>query len=414
MGGRVSFNAFRVREQGLHRELARRFGHLKTGRGIVCTRWARRCSFCSTCPSRAASGCSTSRCSPPTRCSCTGARAAASQASTCFTTISGASTRRLSRTSKRCSPSEAPLRCAPTVCARCSSTSTPRLRRSSVHKRGAAGNPNPRYHGRPSYHPILARIQRRRVRSSGLACGPVTEDLEELDVEDVEQWLDRTRAAAGPAALITMRIDAGGDCAPLLRAIDGKGAWFLVKMKQTPNLVGTVWATQRWITVDRDAFGKPTRPGRRDRLRARGLATRKVARLRDAHQRAPERRAGRPLGRPGLLGARLRHQRHRAQCRRKLARRYDERAGIEAGLRGGSRAALASAKSPPNASTPTRRRSCSRCSPSTCCAAGYRRAIRPSRRGALSGFAASASRSQGDSCAPEGATGAAPWHHGQC
>ena len=34
VGGLVSFNAF-VREQGLHRELARRFGHLKTGRGVV-------------------------------------------------------------------------------------------------------------------------------------------------------------------------------------------------------------------------------------------------------------------------------------------------------------------------------------------------------------------------------------------
>src|SRR5258708_21900243 len=34
VGGLVSFNAF-VREQGLHCELARRFGHLKTGRGVV-------------------------------------------------------------------------------------------------------------------------------------------------------------------------------------------------------------------------------------------------------------------------------------------------------------------------------------------------------------------------------------------
>jgi hypothetical protein len=79
------------------------------------------------------------------------------------------------------------------------------------------------------------------------------------DVEDVEQWIDRTRAAVGPRTLITTRIDAGGDCAALLRAIDDRGAWFLVKMKQTPNLVGAVWATKRWITVDRDAFGEPTR-----------------------------------------------------------------------------------------------------------------------------------------------------------
>ena len=42
VGGLVSFNAF-VREQGLHRELARRFGHLKVGHRVVYP-WARRCS----------------------------------------------------------------------------------------------------------------------------------------------------------------------------------------------------------------------------------------------------------------------------------------------------------------------------------------------------------------------------------
>jgi hypothetical protein len=123
---------------------------------------------------------------------------------------------------------------------------------------GARPGPNPRYHGRPSYHPILARVAqtgtiigaRLRPGDTGLGAG---------DVEDVEQWIDRTRAAVGPRALITARIDAGGDCAPLLRAIDDRGAWFLVKMKQTPNLVGAVWATERWTTVERDAFGEPTR-----------------------------------------------------------------------------------------------------------------------------------------------------------
>src|SRR5271156_3082856 len=34
VGGLVSFNAF-VREQGVHRELGHRFGHLKTGRRVV-------------------------------------------------------------------------------------------------------------------------------------------------------------------------------------------------------------------------------------------------------------------------------------------------------------------------------------------------------------------------------------------
>ena len=60
--------------------------------------------------------------------------------------------------------------------------------------------------------------------------------LGETDVEDVEQWLDRAREAAGPRALIMVRIDAGGDCAALLGAIHRR--LFVVKAKQTPNLLG--------------------------------------------------------------------------------------------------------------------------------------------------------------------------------
>lgn len=123
---------------------------------------------------------------------------------------------------------------------------------------GARPGPNPRYHGRPSYHPILAHIaQTGTLLGARLRPGDTT--LGERDVEDVEQWLDRLRAAVGPRTLVTVRIDSGGDCASLLHAIDRKGAWFLVKLKWTPNLLGAVWAIQHWTTVDRDALGQPTR-----------------------------------------------------------------------------------------------------------------------------------------------------------
>lgn len=125
------------------------------------------------------------------------------------------------------------------------------------HQEGAVPGSNPRYHGRPSHHPILARIADTdtvfgaRLRSGDTALG-------EADVEDVEQWLDRARGAA-PEALIRVRIDAGGDCAALLGAIDNRGALFVVKAKQTANLLGVAMQVKHWHTVDVDADGKPSR-----------------------------------------------------------------------------------------------------------------------------------------------------------
>jgi hypothetical protein len=192
---------------------------------------------------------------------------------------------------------------------------------------GALPGPNPRYHGRPSYHPILARIAQTGT-IIGARLRPGDTGLGALDVEDVQQWLDRTRAAVGPRSLITTRIDAGGDCTELLRAIDEKGSWFLVKLKQTPNLVGAVWATETWKTVDRDAFGAPTR---------------QVAEIDFA-------REGWPKGRWRVFAVRtnVRHSGNQsclwedldfsvhvyvtndhAHDADELARRYDDRAGIE-------------------------------------------------------------------------------------
>jgi hypothetical protein len=122
---------------------------------------------------------------------------------------------------------------------------------------GAVPGPNPRYHGRPSYHPILARIaETDTLVGARLRWGDTS--LGSKDVEDVEQWISRAHQAA-PKAILTVRIDAGGDCAALLSAIDGASAYFVVKMKQTPNLVGAVAAATTWRTVERDASGEPTR-----------------------------------------------------------------------------------------------------------------------------------------------------------
>lgn len=123
---------------------------------------------------------------------------------------------------------------------------------------GAVPGPNPRYRGRPSYHPILARIAETDTLL-GARLRPGDTSLGDADVEDVKQWLGRLHDAA-PKAIVTVRIDAGGDCAALMKAVDESLAYFVIKAKLTSNLVSAVlWKTTAWKTFDRDAFGRPTR-----------------------------------------------------------------------------------------------------------------------------------------------------------
>jgi hypothetical protein len=255
VGGLVSFNAF-AREQGLPGELRRRFGHLKTGGSVVYPIGAQMQLLIDA--------------------SVAGAQRVFDlemlAADPLFVHLAGGSMpsidilyddlRRFDEQALEdleelvANHGAAPLRehRLPELFLDIDTTVTPLF----GEQEGARPGPNPRYHGRPSYHPIVA-----RVAQSGTIIGarlrPGDTGLGELDVEDVEQWLDRVRGAVGSATLVTVRIDAGGDCAAILRAIDNRGAWFLVKMKQTPNLVGAVWATKSWKTVERDAMGNPTR-----------------------------------------------------------------------------------------------------------------------------------------------------------
>ena len=333
VGGLVSFNAY-VRELGLHRELARRFGHLKTGRGVVYPMGSQMQLLLD----MSVAG---------------GQRVFDLEmlaADPLFVHLAGGSVPSIDvlyDDLRRFDPpaledleavlaeqGAAPLRAQRLreVFVDLDTTVTPLF----GTQEGALPGPNPRYHGRPSYHPILARIAQTGT-IIGARLRPGDRGLGELDVEDVEQWLDRTRAATGPAALITMRIDAGGDCASLLRAIDDKGAWFLVKMKQTPNLVGAVWATKRWTTVDRDALGKPTRQVAEIDFERDGWPPGK---WRVFAMRTNERLSGSQAG----LWEDLDYSMHvyvtndTAHDADELARRYDDRAGIEpvfAELKGG-------------------------------------------------------------------------------
>jgi hypothetical protein len=333
VGGLVSFNAF-AREQGLPAELRRRFGHLKTGAGVVYPMGAQMQLLVDA--------------------SVAGAKRVFDlemlAADPLFVHLAGGSVpsidilyddlRRFDEQALEdleelvAAHGVASLRGrhSPELFLDVDTTVMPLF----GEQEGARPGPNPRYHGRPSYHPILARIAQ-----SGTIVGarlrPGDTGLGELDAEDVEQWLDRTRAAVGRGTLVTVRIDAGGDCASILRAIDGKGAWFLVKMKQTPNLVGAVWATKSWKTVDRDALGRPTRQVAEISFEREGWPP---GQWRVFAIRTNERRSGNQ----SCLWDDLDFSVHvfatndRAHDADELARRYDDRAGIEtviADLKGG-------------------------------------------------------------------------------
>ncbi|XXY44838.1 transposase [Sorangium sp. So ce269] len=122
---------------------------------------------------------------------------------------------------------------------------------------GALPGPNPRYHGRPSYHPILARVAEVDA-IVGAKLRPGDTSFGEADVPFVEECIERARTAA-PSAAIYVRIDGAGDCSALMHAVATKGCFFLTKARMSADLVGKVAHATGWRTIDRDADGRPRR-----------------------------------------------------------------------------------------------------------------------------------------------------------
>jgi Transposase DDE domain group 1 len=123
---------------------------------------------------------------------------------------------------------------------------------------GALAGPNPRYHGRNSYHPLIMRIGEVDA-VVGAQLRPGDTGFGSQDVPTVTHWIRRTRAALGKQCVLRVRIDAAGDCAELMEAVDREGAVLLTKAKMTPDLIGALAAHSPWRTVDVDAHGRPTR-----------------------------------------------------------------------------------------------------------------------------------------------------------
>jgi hypothetical protein len=126
------------------------------------------------------------------------------------------------------------------------------------HQEGALPGPNPRYQGRPSYHPILARV----AEVDGV-CGallrPGDTGFGEDDVPTVVRWIERVREAVGPDCLIRVRIDAAGDCTALLTELERLGVVYYTKAKISQDLADAITLHATWTSLDHDALGKPTR-----------------------------------------------------------------------------------------------------------------------------------------------------------
>ena len=123
---------------------------------------------------------------------------------------------------------------------------------------GALPGPNPHYHGRPSYHPVIARIAETDTCVGGLL-RPGDTAFGAAEVPLLEKWIDRTRTVIGPECLLYVRVDAAGDCTDVMQAIAARGCFFLTKAKMTPDLCGAIANVRKWRTVDRDADGRPLR-----------------------------------------------------------------------------------------------------------------------------------------------------------
>lgn len=123
---------------------------------------------------------------------------------------------------------------------------------------GAHLGHNPRFHGRPSYHPILVRV----AEVDGIAGAELRPGDRGFGAEDaptLRRWLDRLREAVGPDCVIVVRIDAAADCAEILAELEKAGVHYTVKARITQDLAGAIATCTSWRTVDEDAFGKPTR-----------------------------------------------------------------------------------------------------------------------------------------------------------
>jgi hypothetical protein len=148
-------------------------------------------------------------------------------------------------------------------------------------QQGALPGPNPRYHGRPSYHPLLAVVAESQT-CIGAVLRPGDRGFGGADAASVRAYVDRLRAAVGADCRLVTRIDAAGDCSDIIETVEDSGSFFIFKARLTQDLIGVLARTAEWLTLEVDALGRATRQVAeinfvRTEWKERGLAVRVVA-----------------------------------------------------------------------------------------------------------------------------------------
>lgn len=123
-------------------------------------------------------------------------------------------------------------------------------------QQGAEVGPNPRYRGRPSYHPVLARLAETGT-FVGAMLRPGNTGFGGAEAPLIVKWIDRVRDAVGPDCMLYVRIDGACDCAELLQAITARGAIVVTKAGVTPDLCGLLSTIEQWTTVERGVDNEP-------------------------------------------------------------------------------------------------------------------------------------------------------------
>lgn len=146
---------------------------------------------------------------------------------------------------------------------------------------GAVPGYNPRFHGRPAYHPVVARWAETDTCAGALLRRGDT-SFGEDDAETVRKLVRRGKGSLRSEQCLTVRMDSAADCAAILSTIVAEGADFVVKARMTRDLREVIASTATWTTVDRDADDEPTTqvaeiPFARGEWLARGLRVRVVA-----------------------------------------------------------------------------------------------------------------------------------------
>lgn len=123
---------------------------------------------------------------------------------------------------------------------------------------GGVLGPNRHYPGRPSYHPMLARLAETGTLVGG-CLRPGDTGFGAADIPAVRRWVARAKQALRRGTSLCVRMDSAGDCAELLRALHQGQVFYVIKGRSIDDMCGALQQVTKWRTVERDVDERPSR-----------------------------------------------------------------------------------------------------------------------------------------------------------